>query len=954
MTKRIEKRLEKLSQHLAELYDQECHKQAEEVAEEIRELTYKHLGENHPDYATALNDLAVLYTSMGKNIEAEKLHLKALHIRQTSRGENHPDCAESFHNLAHLYDSIGNYTKAQPLYLKAIEIFRNSIGENHPHCKESMQSLTELIESIAATTKKIKQLGQQASQLSQRGEYDQALVTAKHACEIAALHLGDQSSIYATSLNNLGAICFSMSNLAEAERLSKEAVQIYSSAPVKEPSGYATCLFNLATLYRTMGNLIQAEQLFKQLAQLKAETLGENHLEYADALNHLAWLYHATARNKQAEQLYRKVIEIRSTTLDKHNMEYERSLNDLAYLYMSEGRYMEAETLYREVEEIRRTSKGEDHPLYASSLNNLEKLYRCMSKSEQADSLLRQRIDLQRKNPDLFSGAVNANDFNKSLYAQDFLVKPSERNRQYWPPLQGALAEAAVDFFNAGYSEKHKRLNKELGVLYAKGAFEEARFLLDREFSISRKALDQHEITTSISKRLKLDAIKRKLLDAMRWKNKNLWEFVSCPLLLELFCNRVEKGLLLLEGPSLIEELDLYQDAVDSMLKGGFLRRDLQAFRLFGRQRQTGSDGKLLTLEDLALASFVNKQTVFTREVIVNVLKHTSSAQDECNFKNIYKKTDLLQALSSEDYSFYNRTLHEYLTARAMYRRISDHLQGAWVDELSKFWDPACFWKEHWINVIRMFLGLLPVEKHPEFLKTCTRNLPSDLGYLEESRLKKGQPLIVMINTCYTKAAINEKIAKILGFLVETRALHYVFTEGGDGPIDRSFYQNNEKFPDDAAKKQLARAFLEKMTITGQEYLAIISCQDFHLWGIDNEALWAKLLKHLKEIALDTRDIWGGRKRNFAAYARAQSMSSTMRSVVLEREVKLSALIVGSPYFLPFPNAYEVLSARKSNREPFLLSYIKISPAGFDELSTDSDDRYKEIMQKKNLYDVSM
>ena len=53
------------------------------------------LGENHPDYATSLNNLAVLYQARGDYAKAEPLHRQALEIRKRVLGENHPDYAEA-------------------------------------------------------------------------------------------------------------------------------------------------------------------------------------------------------------------------------------------------------------------------------------------------------------------------------------------------------------------------------------------------------------------------------------------------------------------------------------------------------------------------------------------------------------------------------------------------------------------------------------------------------------------------------------------------------------------------------------------------------------------------------------------------------------------------------------------------------------------------------------------
>ena len=50
----------------------------------------KALGEGHPDYATSLNDLAVLYQEMGDYARAEPLFRQALEIREKALGRGPP------------------------------------------------------------------------------------------------------------------------------------------------------------------------------------------------------------------------------------------------------------------------------------------------------------------------------------------------------------------------------------------------------------------------------------------------------------------------------------------------------------------------------------------------------------------------------------------------------------------------------------------------------------------------------------------------------------------------------------------------------------------------------------------------------------------------------------------------------------------------------------------------
>ena len=53
------------------------------------------LGEQHPDVANSLNNLASLYVSQGRLKEAEPLYKQALQMYKHLRGEQHPDVATS-------------------------------------------------------------------------------------------------------------------------------------------------------------------------------------------------------------------------------------------------------------------------------------------------------------------------------------------------------------------------------------------------------------------------------------------------------------------------------------------------------------------------------------------------------------------------------------------------------------------------------------------------------------------------------------------------------------------------------------------------------------------------------------------------------------------------------------------------------------------------------------------
>src|SRR5688572_30196667 len=99
--------VQRLFQQAGRLYREAKYAQAIALCEKFRDEVRRLRGEEHPDYATALNDLAGLYMNVGDFARAEPLQLQSLAIRKAALGEDHPHYALSLSNLAGLYHSRG-------------------------------------------------------------------------------------------------------------------------------------------------------------------------------------------------------------------------------------------------------------------------------------------------------------------------------------------------------------------------------------------------------------------------------------------------------------------------------------------------------------------------------------------------------------------------------------------------------------------------------------------------------------------------------------------------------------------------------------------------------------------------------------------------------------------------------------------------------------------------------
>lgn len=110
-------------------------------------ISEKALGQEHPDTAGSLINLAGLLKRKGDYEGAESLYRKALAIREKALGKKHLDTALSINNLAELLRIKGDYVDSEPLYRKALNIYEKALGKDHPETATIINNLALLLNS---------------------------------------------------------------------------------------------------------------------------------------------------------------------------------------------------------------------------------------------------------------------------------------------------------------------------------------------------------------------------------------------------------------------------------------------------------------------------------------------------------------------------------------------------------------------------------------------------------------------------------------------------------------------------------------------------------------------------------------------------------------------------------------------------------------------------------------
>ena len=348
----------------------------------------KTLGENHPDYANSLSNLAQYYSNLGEYGKAIEIGTQAMNIQKQTLGENHPYYATALANLAMYYAGLGDYNEAVGIGTKATNILKHSLGENHPDFATSLNSL--------------------AGYYSNLGDYSKALEIGTQAMNIRKKTLGENHPAYANSLINLAYCYADLGDYNKAVELGTMAMNIRKEALGENHPVYATSLSNLAGYYDNLGNYNKAVELETMAMNIRKEALGENHPNYATSLNNLAVEYSHLGDYNKAVELGTKAMEIQRKTLGENHPEYATSFNNLADYYADLGNYNKAIEVGTQAMNIRKEALGEEHPDYASSLSNLALYnYRCRNYQE-AYRLLSKSIRTRKHIVlSMFKGATN-------------------------------------------------------------------------------------------------------------------------------------------------------------------------------------------------------------------------------------------------------------------------------------------------------------------------------------------------------------------------------------------------------------------------------------------------------------------------------------------------------------------------------------------------------------------
>jgi len=347
--------------------------------------------------------------------DAEKWYVDAINIRAKVQGQQHPDYAQSLNNLANTYMAIGHYKKAEPLHLEAKDIREKVLGKEHPDYAWSLSYLANLYRSMS------------------QNEKAEPLVL--EAIAIQEKVLSKEHPVYTYSLRVLGALYADMGQIEKVEPLFLKELDILEKQWGRENIDYASALCNLGVLYRNLRRYEKAENLILESIRIREKVLGKQHPDYAWSLLSLGTVYDCMGKYEKAEPLYLEAKFIQEKIPEKR-YELSMTLYFLSNLCMIVGRYEEAESYQRESLSIREKFLGKEHPYYRGNLFGLARLYELQNRHIESESLLDESFILQRNRLSKFAAYLSERELNNHLGidyrpARLFARRPAKNNRGF-------------------------------------------------------------------------------------------------------------------------------------------------------------------------------------------------------------------------------------------------------------------------------------------------------------------------------------------------------------------------------------------------------------------------------------------------------------------------------------------------------------------------------------------
>jgi tetratricopeptide (TPR) repeat protein len=318
-----------------------------------------------------------VYLELGEYGKAEGMHREALKLAGKAYGRNHPEVATALDNMSIVAYRQGKLEEAEALERQVLAMRIKTLGRDHPQVAMSLINLAAFLQA--------------------QGKLAEAETVSRQALAANRRLYAPDHELVTTALNNLGCLLYQEGKLPEAEGIVRDVLAAKTKSLGNDHPEAATLRNNLAKILADEGKMVEAEAAFRQALALREKLLGLEHPDVAQTLDGLAGVLQDRGNLAEPEAMYRKALAIRRKGLGPEHPDVAMSLNNLANMLEWEDKLIEAEAKQREALAMQRRLLGQEHPDVAISLANLARMVRKQKRLAEAEPLLHEALANQRR-----------------------------------------------------------------------------------------------------------------------------------------------------------------------------------------------------------------------------------------------------------------------------------------------------------------------------------------------------------------------------------------------------------------------------------------------------------------------------------------------------------------------------------------------------------------------------
>jgi tetratricopeptide (TPR) repeat protein len=307
--------------------------------------------ETLPEDPVSLNNLGSRLYAAGKYRQAEAPLARAV---QLWRGERTLRLEIAMHNLASVYSSEGRYLEAIPLYQEVIRLREARAGLADLGLLAPLNGLTLVY--------------------TDSGDLRHSRSIANRALTIGRLHRDEQSADSANAFLALGSILAAQGKRSEAKSWIEAALRVRNLLYGAESADSADALMDLAGVYRRERRFEDAARIYGQALENYRRTTNAERV--AAAMSGLGDSFSARHRYNEAGEMFEGALATLQRDASHDISEIGEIKTELAGLRVAEKRTGEAATLYREGLEILEPAYGPENPRLLPALESYSKTLR--------------------------------------------------------------------------------------------------------------------------------------------------------------------------------------------------------------------------------------------------------------------------------------------------------------------------------------------------------------------------------------------------------------------------------------------------------------------------------------------------------------------------------------------------------------------------------------------------